>query len=230
MNLLKRIGLLLVLLVGLPVAWGNSSARELAALVRAKEVLGLEGWTAALQIEAEQPGRSRDSVLVFEFAGALWLYRPIDGTRSLSRRWNQVAADRERLLELLQGIDPTYRAYHEYSDVALAAVPQLRGELPNGCFVESVAEARRLARGAEAVQGCLLTYYVKTTEGLRGHTVLCYENTAGTHVYDPAVGRSRTVKPFPVQARAMELARLIVPDPLARILAKAGKIMVPALG
>ena len=101
MNLLKRIGLLLVLLVGLPVAWGNSSARDLAALVRAKEVLGLEGWTAALQIEAEQPGRSRDSVLVFEFAGALWLYRPIDGTRSLSRRWNQVAADRERLLELL---------------------------------------------------------------------------------------------------------------------------------
>jgi hypothetical protein len=229
MHMLKRLRFLLVLLVGLPVALGNSSPRELAALVRAREVLGAESWAAALQLKATQPGRADDNALVFEFAGALWFYRPVDGTQSLSRHWNNVAADRERLLELLQGIDPTYQDYREYTASELATVPMLHGELPNGCFIESAGEARRLARGAEAVNGCLLSYYVRTKDGLRGHTVLCYENTAGTHVYDPAVGRAKKVKPFSVRDQAMELARRIVPDALTRGLAKAAKIMVPAM-
>lgn len=225
--MLKRIRLLLVLLIGLPVVLGDSSARELAALVQAKEVLGPERWTAVLQLEAEPTGRPCVNALVFEFAGALWFYRPFDGTQSLSRRWNHVAADRERLLELLQGIDPAYRAYREYSADELAAVRPLRGGLPNGCFIESAAEARRLARGTEPVDGCLISYYVRTAEGLRGHTVLCYETIAGTHVYDPAAGRAKLVKPLSLQDQAMELARRIAPDSLTRVIAKATKLMVP---
>lgn len=227
MHLLKPARLLLVLLIGLPVAMGDSSSRVLAALVQAKTLLGADSWSMALQLETKQTGRPVDSALVFEFAGALWLYRPIDGTQSLSRHWNNVAEDRERLLELLRRIDPTYQSYREYSEGELAATPMLRGELPNGCFIKSAAEARRLRRVGQAVDGCLLSYYVKTANGLRGHTVLCFEDTSGTHLYDPAEGRAKKVKSFSVREQAMDLARWVMPAALTRGLAKAAKIMIP---
>ncbi|MBK8477503.1 MAG: hypothetical protein IPL39_14740 [Opitutaceae bacterium] len=175
MQLIKRLRLLLVLLVGLPVALGDASPRDVAALVRAKNLLGTESWSAVLQLATTRPGRPSENALVFEFADALWFYRPIDGTRSLSRHWNNVPADREQLLELLQRIDPTYQSYRFYSDDELLAAPPSRGTLRNGCFIESAAEARRLRREGRVVESCLLSYYVKTASGLKGHTVLCYK-------------------------------------------------------
>ncbi len=227
MHLLKRLRLLLVLLVGLPVALGNSSPRDLATLVRAKQLLGTESWSAAVQLATTQPRRPIESALVFEFADALWFYRPSDGTRSLSRHWNNVPADREQLLELLQRIDPTYQSYRLYSEDELAVVPTTRGTLRNGCFVESAAEARRLRREGRAVEGCLLSYYVKTASGLKGHTVLCYKTPSGTHLFDPSDGRAEKVKSFSVREQAMDLARWVMPSALTGGLAKAVKIMVP---
>ncbi|MBK8475367.1 MAG: hypothetical protein IPL39_03425 [Opitutaceae bacterium] len=101
------------------------------------------------------------------------------------------------------------------------------GTLRNGCFIESAAEARRLRREGRVVESCLLSYYVKTASGLKGHTVLCYKTPSGTHLYDPAEGRPQKVKSFSVRDQAMDLARWVMPTALTDGLAKAAKIMVP---
>ncbi len=214
----------LLLAVGLPVALGDGAAHGLAHLLRARNELGAAPWSAIVQLTRHDPDRPTETALVFEFADALWFYRPVDGTQSLSRHWNNVARERLRLLELLREIDPAYSAWREYPASELDTLAPSTGELPNGCFIQSAAEARRLSRKAGRMDACLLSYYVATEEGQRGHTVLCYEDISGTQVYDPADGRTTAVRSLSLREKAMNLARAVVPDRLLRGLTKAATI------
>jgi len=227
MRMIRLCRVVLLLLVGLPLVAGESTPQVLGRLLRGREKLGDSDWAAVLRLERADGGRAEEAALVFEFAGALWFYRPADGTQSLSQHWNNVATERHQLLELLRRIDPAYVAYREYSAAELAAVPPVAGALPNGCFIESVAEARRLGREAGVAEACLLSYYVRTADGLRGHTVLCYRDDAGSHLFDPVEGRAVKVRPVSLGEQALDLARLLVPSGLVRGLVKAAKIVLP---
>ncbi len=213
-----------VLLIGLPMALGESAPVGLSYLLQAHEQLGTNNWSAVLRLTTSDPARPTEDVLVFEFSGALWFYRPIDGTQSLSRHWNNVAAERRQLLQLLQMLDRAYTSYRECGPAELSGLAAATGELPNGCFILSVAESRRVAREKGQIDGCLLSYYVATPEGQRGHTVLCYENGRSTHVYDPAERRTTKVRNLSLQDRALNLAGRIIPAALARGLTKAATI------
>ena len=61
--------------------------------------------------------------------------------------------------------------------------------LPNGCFIDSLAALTdRVQRGEYIERARLLSCYVDTSVGLRGHTVLTYETPRGLFLLDP--GRS----------------------------------------
>lgn len=216
----------LLLAIGLPVALGDAAPRGLAHLLRARNELGNAHWSAIVQLTRDDPHRPTEDALVFEFADALWFYRPADGTQSLSRHWNNIAHERLQLLVLLQDIDPACTAWREYRVAELETLAPSAGELPNGCFIQSAAEARRLSRTTGRLEGCLLSYYVETSEGQRGHTVLCYNNDDGTQVYDPADGSTTAVRSLSLREKAMSLARVIVPKVLLRGLTKAAMIAV----
>ena len=211
----------LLLAVGLPVALGDGAAHGLAHLLRARNELGAAPWSAIVQLTRHDPDRPTETALVFEFAAALWFYRPVDGTQSLSRHWNNVARERLQLLELLRAIDPVCTAWREYPASELGSLVPAGGELPNGCFIQSAAEALRLNRHGDA---CLLSYYVATNEGQRGHTVLCYEDSGRTRVYDPADGHTTAVRGPTLRNKAMNLARAVVPERLLHGLTKAATI------
>lgn len=222
--MLRALRVVVLLLIGLPVALGEVAPAALSHLLRARAELGDSHWSAILRLAGNDPARPADTALVFEFANALWFYRPLDGTQSLSRHWNNVAAERRDLLPLLQRIDADYTSFSEYDPVALAAGAPSTGELPNGCFIQSVAEARRLEREAAITDGCLLSYYADTAEGLRGHTVLVYHDANGSHVFDPAEGRTTDTPKTSLYDEALNLARRITPFALATRLTKAAKI------
>ncbi len=215
---------LLVVLIALPLAAGEASPRGLAHLLRAQQELGDAFWSSLIRSTAPDPD-GRTDALVFEFSNALWFYRPAEGTQSLSRHWNNVAAERANLLPLLQAIDPAYVGYRELSAEERASVAPATGELPNGCFVQSVGEARRLERSGRPIGGCLVSYYADTADGQQGHTVLTYEDATGRHVYDPADGTtSAAPRTFAWSDEGLKLARELTPASLARRLTKAAKI------
>ncbi len=222
--MLRALRALVLLLIALPLAFGEAAPATLSHLLRARAELGDAHWSAILRLASSDSARPADEALVFEFANALWIYRPADGTQSLSRHWNNVAAERRDLLPLLQHIDPAYTTFRECDAAELATISSSTGELPNGCFIQSVAESRRLEREAGITDGCLLSYYADTAEGQRGHTVLVYQDATGSHVFDPAEGRTTTAPRTSLYASALSLARNITPFALAARLTKAAKI------
>lgn len=167
---------------------------DLAAVAAARRELGHRHWSAALAIRNTRPGRPYPAVthgLAFEFVDALWFYCPTDGTRPLSLRQHEVEADKAALRTLLRRIDRGFVAWRELTPEELATVAPADKPLPNGCFVESVGEARRRAEAGELGEARLLSYYVGREPHRQGHTVLCFENDDGTQVYDPADGTVR---------------------------------------
>lgn len=230
MQLLRRLSLraLLLALAALPL--DAADPRTLGPLLQARQELGAHHWSAILELSTGTRFRRTSVALVFEFAEALWLYRPEEGTQSLSRHWHDVAAERRALLPLLRGIDPTVVGYREcgVGEVGTAAPPA--GVLPNGCFIRSVAEARRLRRENRSADCCLLSYYAATPAGQVGHTVLLYRDEAGLHVFDPAEGATAEVHAVSLCDEALALARRVVPWDLAPRLTKAAKIVLRVPG
>jgi hypothetical protein len=224
MKMLRFLRALSLLLIALPVAFGEVAPAALSHLLRAREELGDAHWSAIMRLATSDPARPAEEALVFEFANALWFYQPTDGTQSLSRHWNNVANERRALLPLVQRIDPACLSLREYSAEELAVSSPSRGELPNGCFIQSVGEARRLERETGIVDGCLLSYYADTREGQQGHTVLVYQDASGSHLFDPAEGQTTDVTKASLYDEALALARRVTPYALATRLTKAAKI------
>lgn len=222
--MLRALRLLLLVFVTVPVALGEATPAALGHLLRARAELGDADWSAIVGIAPRGADRPQEAALVFEFANALWLYRPADGTQSLSRHWNTVAADRGRLPELLQEIDPSWVTCRQFTAAELGRARRSTGELPNGCFVQSVGRARRLQQEAALKEAYLVSYYAKTPQGQQGHTVLCYEDEKGQHLFDPADGSTTRVSEVSFYDEALAIARKLTPFYLASRLTKAAKI------
>lgn len=224
MQMIRLFRALVVMLVALPLTAGEAVHQGMAHLLRAKQELGSEHWSTLVRTTGPDPDGSTHA-LVFEFSNALWFYRPAEGTQSLSRHWNNVAEERQDLLPLLEAIDPSYVGYREIDPAEHAGIVPSTGEFPNGCFVQSVGESRRLEREGRPLNGCLVSYYARTRNGQQGHTVLTYEDESGRHVYDPADNRTTPApQTFTWTDAAMKLAREVTPASLARRLTKAAKI------
>lgn len=173
---------------------------------QAQVVLGSDTWSRIIAIEnvASRSGYPRAlHALVFELAGRLWFYTPIDGTQSFSLHRNALAEEKADFGPLLRAIEPGFQAWRE---VEAENVRPSGAALPNGCFIESVVALRQRIEAGELPRAPrLLAYYIDTTSGLKGHTVLAYEQGDEIAVVDTAQpGRTIRVP----QARATDPLRL----------------------
>lgn len=157
----------------------------LQAARRAQELLGPETWSRLVRIENTRIRNAYPKTLyavVFEFAGILWFYTESDGTQSFSLWANRLNEEKANFREGLRQIDPGFSKYSIVEDNG--ASPVLTGELPNGCFIESLVAGReRLAQSNDINQARLVMYYAN--DRVAGHCVLAYETGQGIFVLDP---------------------------------------------
>ncbi len=195
-----------VLLTANPLHAGDS----FGAARRAQALLGWDTWSEIIRIEnISRASRYARTVyaLVFELAGRLWFYTDADGTQSLSLHRDRLAEEKADLGPLLRAIEP---GFARWNAVPVDEKRIARGELPNGCFVESVAAWRaRRAAGEEMTHVQLLAYYVETPSGASGHTVLTYTAGNVVKVIDPALSPAPMAFPGALADDAMALARLV---------------------
>lgn len=178
-NLLRGLPLIAILFVV------TRADESLAHARRAQALLGDDVWSQVVRIE----NVARESVyprsvhaLVFEFAGRLWFYCSVDGTQSFSVYAGRLAEDKADFGPLLREIEPGFRRW-----TTLPKGPAAPGPLRNACFIESLAALRaRIAAGVPVSAPQLLSYYVDTPAGRRGHTVLVYRVGGRTVAVDPA--------------------------------------------
>jgi hypothetical protein len=178
-------------LLGFPLA--ATASDGLSSAVAARSLLGPTVWSRIARIEnTESPREFRRSpypremyALVFELSGILWFYSDSNGTQSLSLRTGSLAADKSSPGPLFLAIDRGFTRWSWANDEqgarrVASAVP------PNACFIESVAALfHRVASGRQANAPRLLSYYVSTPSGWRGHTVLVFRDGEGMAALDP---------------------------------------------
>lgn len=164
---------------------------------RARDLLGPGGWAQVIRIEnaaTRSPYPRELHALVFELAGLLWFYTPVDGTQSFSLHRGRLAEEKADFAPLLRDIEPGFQRWTVIDDEhAVRAPATAGGTLRNGCFIASCARLRRLVEeGVEVAEPRLLMYYHGPADARRGgHTVLAYEEAGALRVYDPDRPRAR---------------------------------------
>lgn len=204
--------LALAVLLAAPLPLSAALDASLAHARAAQARLGRDTWSRVLRIENDNRKSAYPKtlyVLVFELASILWFYSDVDGTQSLSLYRDHVAQDQGDLGPLLRAIDPGFRRWTEVADPADSAE---RGEVdvPNGCFIDSVAAWRRVAdRDSGAAEPRLLSFYGDPALHLAGHTVLTFVTAQELVVVDPMAPRQRQVYPLELRRDALALARAV---------------------
>ena len=189
---------------------------SLAHARQAQAMLGPDVWSQVIRVENDarrSPYPRTLHALVFELEGVLWFYTDADGTQSFSLRRDRLAEEKADFGPLLRDIE---RGFKRWSVVpgANQAAQAPRGPLPNGCFIQSVAATRALGDGVGHLQ--VLSYYVETASGLRGHTVLTYEKRGRIGIYDPAEPHHAQQFSEALGRDALALARAVLGGEVAR--------------
>ena len=183
---------LLLATAGIAPAGVSSLPGGLQDALAARALLGGGIWARPVRIDNGGPrGHWRGSAyprtvyaLVFDLSGILWLYTDSDGTQSLSLTHGTLAKDEADPGPLFRAIDPGFASWSWVDDPPGDWHVAARN-LPNACFVESVAALlRRMDAGSEAESPRLLSYYVGTPR-TRGHTVLLFGTRGGLSAIDP---------------------------------------------
>ena len=184
-------------------------------LLHAREAqarLGTEVWSQVIRIENQTPGQGYPKVvhaLVFELAGVLWFYDAAHGTQSFSLHRGRLAAEKADFAPLLRDIHAGFGPWSAVAD--RADQKPTRRVLRNGCFIESVVALReRLGRGGEVIRPQLLSYYLKSNDGLLGHTVLAYETGDRVEIVDSADFERPFAFPVALGRDALRLARAML--------------------
>ena len=177
---------------------------------RAQSLLGPNLWSRLIRVTnvaVHSIYPATVYALIFEEAGILWFYTDTDGTQSLSRHLDRLAEEKGDFGPLLRAIEPGFVDYLVLPDSPPDNPAAIRGALPNGCFIESLAAlGERLARGDAIERARLLSCYVDTPLGPRGHTVLTFETADGLFLLDPARSPEPRSVPRAWQDDAMALA------------------------
>jgi hypothetical protein len=183
--------------------------RSLAHVRNAQAILGPDVWSQVIRIENKQPSARHRRVvhaLVFELAQILWFYAPTEGTQSFSLHKDRLAEEKADFAPLLRAIDPGFTRWSVVADSA--STKENDGTVPNGCFIRSVVALRdRVLAGGEADRPHLLSYYIGTSTGQQGHTVLAYETAGRVEVVDATQGGRRYHLPAALAKDALKLAR-----------------------
>jgi hypothetical protein len=180
---------------------------------RAQALLGPEVWSRVITVRNESadsryPGTVH--ALVFEVAGILWFYTDTDGTQSFSLHVGQLEQEKNDFGPPLQDIEPGFVRWKIHDGGAAHSLSAAHGPLPNGCFIESVVALReRLAGGVNIEKPRLLSYYLRTRVGQKGHTVLAYDTGQRVEVFDPSRPHDRFVFDRKVATDAVDLARAV---------------------
>lgn len=197
-------------------------ARADSTLVHAQQAqarLGAEFWSTLIEIENSNPRSrypARLHALVFELADVLWFYTSVDGTQSFSLHRGRLAEEKADFAPLLREIEPGFTTWRSVAAEKSPTPPVERATLPNGCFIESVAEWRaHVATGAMVRAPQLLSYYADTPAGRRGHTVLTFQTDRGVTVIDATVKRTQRFS-LKLSADPLKLARAVLRAPVAK--------------
>jgi hypothetical protein len=172
---------------------GSTASDGLSSAVAARALLGPTVWSRIARIDnTESPREFRRSpyprevyALVFELSGILWFYSDSNGTQSLSLRSGSLKADKSDPGPLFLAVDRGFTRWSWANGErgAQGAAPVVP---PNACFIESIAALfHRVANGLEANAPELLSFYVSTPSGWRGHTVLVFRDGEGMAAFDP---------------------------------------------
>jgi hypothetical protein len=213
--------LCLAALLGLPLA--ASASDGLSDALAARSHLGAQVWARVVRIEnTSVRGALRRSpypdtvyALVFELSGALWFYSDANGTQSLSLRLGAIDADKADPGPLFKAIDPGFARW-SWVDSLAGWRHTPAGELPNGCFIESVAALfRRVAAGGEAQAPRLLSYYIDTPFGRQGHTVLLFAAKGGLAAVDPELSERPVAIPAKLGSNPRALSAYLRGGPVA---------------
>ena len=187
--------------------------RSLENAQRAQEMLGREVWSQVITIRNETRGGVYPRTvhaLVFELAGLLWFYTDVNGTQSFSLHQNRLEQEKADFGPLLRDIDAGFRSWVVKERPTGSPGRWLSGELRNGCFIESVAALRQRVFSGEKIESPrLLSYYVDTNTGRRGHTVLAYDVGGRVEIVDPARSGSSAGFARADGGDAMALARMV---------------------
>ncbi len=207
-------------LVLLLVATGGLRADEsLVHARRAQALLGPAFWSRVIRIENDahlSPYPRTLHALVFELAGLLWFYTDVDGTQSFSLHANRLEREKADFGPLLRDIEPGFARWHVVPD-APGEASSGDGELPNGCFIASVAAWQRLVAAGFAFEAPrLLSFYHETPRGLRGHTVLTYALPEAIAVRDPDEPGRVQVFPNALGHDALALANALEGERVAK--------------
>jgi hypothetical protein len=178
--------------------------------LRAQAILEPDIWSQVVEIENEAP-RSRYPrklyALVFEFAGILWFYTHMEGTQSFSLHVGNLDREKADYAPLLRAIEPGFVRWRVVPAGPRSAASR-RPSPRNACFIESIAALReRLGAGEPLRNPRLLSYYVDTRQGRRGHTVLAYERGGSVELIDPSRRGSTFRFSLELGADPLELAR-----------------------
>jgi hypothetical protein len=186
----------------------------------AQATLGTDVWSRVIRVENEtQPSRYPRTLhaLVFEFGGILWFYTPVDGTQSFSLHRDRLEEEKSDFGPLLKDVDPGFVRWTVVAGTGRSR-PRRGGELPNGCFIDSVAALHdRRKRGEVVGEPRLLSYYVATPDGMSGHTVLALISPDRVEVIDAAES-----------ARPRSFARPMGGDAAGLAMVLAGETVVKA--
>lgn len=229
---MKRI--ILLALIGLMSAtWasarGDGRLRYAADEIAARQVQAmLDGhrWAQVVRIENKRPNSTLPAeawVTVFELGGRLWIYMPREGTRSLSVYRGRLARDKANLRAVLKHLEDGYAGHEvvvedDRADAAMNLFAQTEvtnDDIPNSCFVRSVAWFERLqGMDAPVEDAHLLLYFGGSGAARWGHTVLIYETLKGLFVWDPNEPESARPVDVTRASDALALARRVSPGPV----------------
>jgi hypothetical protein len=162
-----------------------SEVSDLASARRAQNLLGTNLWSQVIRVENTGSNARYPKVvnaLVFELAGILWFYTALEGTQSFSTCRGRLERDKSDFGPLLREIHAGFTRWTVVPGNPPLACDDQR-KLPNGCFLESLANLQRRLFAGEVVR-CpqLFSYYVKSRR--TGHTVLTFETEVGLQVID----------------------------------------------
>ncbi len=212
--------LILLALLLATVVWGKAGtelrfAADWRAARQVHALLAPDRWAQVIRISNDEPTRTMPAVTwatVFELRDRLWIYLPREGTSSLSVYRDRMAADK---LDLSLVLAHRHRGWQGYEVVRADArsgewdtVMPEAADIPNGCFVRSLAWFQGLA---SVVDAHLLMIYGGSGPTRWGHTVLCYATPAGWYYWDPDAPAEARIIPGGNPGNDLARARRVSP-------------------
>jgi hypothetical protein len=211
---MARLLLLGLLLLTAPVLRADS----LASACLARALLGPGVWSRVLHIENQRTNPRHPAqfhALVFAIEDRLWLYDPLEGTRSLSRYAGRLEQDKADLTPLLRAVLPGFVRVDDVTGKLPApdstpVAPARAGSLSFGCFVKCILRWRTLQDGPTPPDAAgVLAFYFDTGVGQRGHSVLVYGENGHRYVYDPEDGETARLSSTGPDPTPLQMAREI---------------------